>query len=156
MVPVITRSGGYMNLFIGWSGASTDKPLRQRYSEKELLGRVRVTKFTRKEQVETFSNAPWWEFGSGILHHVVEEVKYEDWFKKLPDYKVLPLLVLQGGIGQAKVGGIIFDQCTYDLVKATKMYTKAKPYLEGAWGACLKGLRTAEEPFADLVNGNSK
>lgn len=149
MVP-ITKSGGYLQVFIGFSG---DKALRIKYSERELLGRVKVCTFSKQEQLEAFREAKWWRWGFGVLGSVVFQVEDEPWFKQLRDDWIRPLRVMMGGFGMYKVPGmnIEFDQSVSDLPKASKMYGIMRPTLTMSWAACLRGLHCKEEPFSQFA-----
>ena len=141
----ITKSGGYMNVFIGMSG---DKPLRHKYSERDVTGRVRVRTFKTPVQLEPLGQALWWHWGYAVLMQVVSEVADEPWYEKLGDAWHRPMQVMQGAFGCYQIReGLIFDPTETDLVLATKGYQAMRPTLECGWGACLKGLSCKEEPF---------
>ena len=141
----ITKSGGYMNLFIGMSG---DKPLRHKYSERDVTGRVRIRTFKTPVQLDPFREAKWWHWGYAVLMQVVNEVADEPWYEKLGDAWHRPMKVMQGAFGCYQIReGLVFDPSETDLVLATKGYQAMRPTLECGWGACLKGLSCKEEPF---------
>ena len=141
----ITKSGGYMHLFIGMSGT---KPLRQKYTDRELMGQVKVYKFTKHEQLEYFREARWWTWGFHVLGSVVFEVEEEPWFKALGDSWVRPIRLMMGAFGEYEVrSGIMFDPNEPDLCKASKMVALVRPTLDMCWSACRKGLHCKDEPF---------
>ena len=141
----ITRSGGYLHLFIGMSG---DKPLRQKYTERELMGQIKVYTFSRPEQLEFFREAKWWTWGFHVLGSVVLIVEDEPWFKKLGNDWVCPLRLMMGCYGCYEVRqDVFFDPNEPNLVKASKMVGYVRPTLDMCWGACKNGLVSKEEPF---------
>lgn len=140
----ITRSGGYNNLFIGFSAG---KPLRSKWTDNDLFGCVRRTKFTRAQR-DQFSNALWWNWGYGCLGKVLLEMQEEEarW-AKLPGHWTRPCLLMMGGFGMVEVRtGLFFDPGEGDCNKVGKMYAYAKPDLDRGWDACKRGLFAKEEP----------
>ena len=141
----ITKSGGYMHVFIGMSG---DKPLRQKYTDRELMGQVKVYRFTKKAQLEFFRDAKWWTWGFHVLGSVIFLLEDEPWFVQLKDDWIKPLRLMMGAYGCYQVrNNIIFDPNESDMCKASNMVGLVRPTLEMCWGACRKGLHCKEEPF---------
>jgi hypothetical protein len=141
----ITKSGGYLHLFIGLSAG---KPLRQKYTDRDLMGQMKLYRFTKKEQLEYFRDAKWWLWGFHVLGSVVFDVDDAPWFKELPDDWVKPLRLMMGMFGEYEVRpGLIFDPNEPDLHKASRMVGLVRPTLEMCWAACRKGLHSSEEPF---------
>ena len=152
----ITRSGGYNQMFIGFSGCDAEaKPLRSKYSDKDLFGCAKLQKFSNLVQLERFQNAPWWAWGRGVLAPVVNDLTEHAWWKQMPEHWRRTLLLMMGQYGSYDLGGgLIFEPdcaCT-DLNKASKMFQKARPHLEMGWRACIRGLFSSKEPFPDIIN----
>jgi len=146
---VITKSGGYFHLFIGFSGT---KPLRSKWTENDLFGSVRRTTFNRIQR-DQFRDAPWWKWGFGVLGKVVHQMKEEDdrW-AELDTRFTRPLLLMMGGYGLVEVRqGLYFDQHEDDCNKIGKMYAHAKPDLDRGWKACKRGLFSKVEPHAEFI-----
>ena len=141
----ITKSGGYMHVLIGLSG---DKPLRQKYTERELMGQVKVYQFTKKEQLEFFRGTWGFHVLGSVIFLVIFLVDEEPWFKKLGDEWVKPLRLMMGAYGCYDIrSDLTFDPNESDMHKASKMVGLVRPTLEMCWGACRKGLHSSEEPF---------
>lgn len=152
---VITRSGGYCNLFIGFTGARQNKALRSRWSDNDLFGCVHRTKFT-KVQRDQFGQALWWNWGFGVLGKVVREMQEdEERWAELPKRFTRPLLLMMGGFGEVEVRqGLKFDPNEQDCKKMGTMYSYAKPDLDGGWNACKQGLFAGTEPHDTFVNAS--
>ena len=143
----ITKSGGYMHVYIGMS-SQKGRPLRAKHSERDITGHVRVGAFRNKTQQDTFASALWWKWGYAVLHSVVGEVQGEDWYEALGETWHRPMKVLQGGFGCYEVKpGVYFDPVEPDLNLASKVYGIVRPTLKMGWGAALRGFFTKEEPF---------
>ena len=140
----ITRSGGYMHVMIGMSG---EKPLRLKYSERDVTGHMRVNRFTKPQQIDTFADALWWKWTFSCICDVVGEVEGEDWFEALGESWHKPLKVAMGNYGCYEIKGETFDPNNHDLDVASKMYGWLRPTLEMNWSAFLRGLFSKEEPF---------
>ena len=140
----ITKSGGYMHVFIGMSGT---KPLRSKYSERDVTGHMRVSRLTKLEQLDTFAGALYWEWTFRTLCSVLAEVDEEPWFTELPERWMKPLKVAMGGFGCYKIKDEVFDPNERNINTASKTYGLLRPTLEMNWGAFLRGLFSKEEPF---------
>ena len=140
----ITRSGGYFHVFIGLSGKS---PLRSKYSERDVTGHMRVTRFQKPEQLDTFAEALWWKWTFATLCRIVSDCEDEPWFKALGDNWHRPLKVAMGGFGMYEIKGIVFDHTERDLNNQSKAYGLLRPTLTMCWSSFLKGLFCKEEPF---------
>ena len=140
----ITRSGGYTHVFIGMSG---EKPLRSKYSDRDLTGHMRVSRLTKNEQLDTFADALWWKWTFATVCDVVRCVEEESWFEALGDNWHKPLKVAMGGFGCYEVKGMVFDPTERDLNVASKTYGLLRPTLEMSWNAFMRGLFSKEEPF---------
>ena len=141
----ITKSGGYMRVFIGMSG---DAPLRSKYSDRDLLGRLRVFKFTKMEQLDTFGGALWWNWTFRILYQIYEGCEHEAWFKALGEGWHKPLKVAAGTYGCYEIKpDVVFDPLERDIETLNKRYSKVRPTLDMTWNAFLRGLFSKEEPF---------
>lgn len=142
---VITRSGGYNWIFIGFSG---EKPLRCKWTDNDLFGCVNRTKFSRAQR-DQFGNALWWRWGHGVLGKVVFEMQEDETrWGKLPKSFTKPLLLLMGGFGEVEVRqGLTFDPTEEDCDRVGRMYAYAKPDLDRSWDACKRGLYAKSEPF---------
>ena len=140
----ITRSGGYMHVFIGMSG---DKPLRTKYSDRDVTGFMRVNTLTRPEQLDTLRDALFWKWTFGCVFSVVSEVEDEGWFNTLGESWHKPLKVAMGGYGCYEIKGHTFDPSERDLEVASKTYGLLRPTLEMIWNAFMRGLFCKEEPF---------
>ena len=148
---VITRSGGYNHVFIGFSGS---KPLRTKCTDCDLFGCVKRTSFTRAQR-DQFADAHWWRWGYGVLGKVVNEMQdqHEERWLKLPKRFTRPLLLMMGGFGQVEVRqGLVFDPNEPDTAKVGKMYVYAKPDLDRGWNACKRGLFATEKPTFPCIN----
>ena len=147
---VVTRSGGYNHVFIGFSGT---KPLRLKWTDNDFFGCVKRTSFTRAQR-DQFGNALWWNWGYGVLGKVVLEMQEdEERWAALPKHFTRPLLLMMGGFGMVEVRtGLVFDPTEGDCGKIGKMYAYAKPDLDKGWNACARGLFAKEEPHAEFVN----
>ena len=149
----ITKSGGYMRVYIGMSAQEGGKALRTRYSERDVTGHVRVNTFKNMTQLDTFASALWWDWGFRVLGLVVQEVDEEDWYKALGESWHRPLMVLQGATGMYEISNnegespLYFDPNEKNLNLASKMYGIVRPTLEMGWGAALRGFFSKEEPF---------
>ena len=142
---VLTKSGGYNHLFIGFSGS---KPLRAKWTDNDLFGCVkRTTGFTRVQR-DQFGDALWWNWGYGVLGKVLQEMQgYELRWKTLPDHFTRPMLLMMGAYGMVEVRqGLLFDPGEHDCKKMAKAYAYAKPDLDRGWAACKRGLFSQEEP----------
>ena len=51
----LTKSGGYLHLYIGMSAQKDGRPLRHRYSQRDFTGRMRVNVLTTSRQLDIFS-----------------------------------------------------------------------------------------------------
>lgn len=140
----ITKSGGYMHVFIGMSGK---KPLRSKYSERDVTGHMRVSRLTKKEQIDTLADALYWKWTFHTICDVVGEAQDEGWFDGLGESWTKPLKLAMGGFGCYEVKGEIFDPCERNLQVASKTYGWLLPTLEMNWNAFLRGLFSKEEPF---------
>ena len=140
----ITRSGGYMHVFIGMSGK---KPLRHKYSDRDVTGHMRVSRLTKPEQLDTFADALYWKWTFGTIRGVVEVAEEEGWFEGLGESWHKPLKVAMGGFGCYEVKGEIFDPNERNLEVASKTYGWLRPTLVMNWNAFLRGLFSKEEPF---------
>ena len=76
----ITKSSGYMHVFIGRSG---NKALRSRYTELDIHGQIRANKFTNSRQIETFKNALFWKYANKTIGVLAEDIDGEP-LKSLP------------------------------------------------------------------------
>ncbi len=140
----ITRSGGYMHVFIGMSGP---KPLRTKYSDRDVTGHMRVSRLTKPEQLDTLGDALFWKWTFGTVCGVVSEAEDGGWFEALGESWHKPLKVAMGGFGCYEVKGSIFDPNERDLEVANKTYGWLRPTLEMNWNAFMRGLFCKEEPF---------
>ena len=140
---VVTRSGGYNHVFIGFSGT---KPLRIKCTDCDLFGCVKRTSFT-KAQRDQFSEAHWWRWGYGVLGKVVDEMQDDARWKALPERWARPMLLMMGGFGQVELRqGLMFDPNEENCNSFGRMYAYAKPDLDRGWNACKRGLFAKEEP----------
>ena len=149
----ITKSGGYNHLFIGFSG---NRPLRAKWTDNDLFGCVKRTRFTRPQR-DQFGKAPWWKWGYGVLGKCVFEMQDDEarW-ARLPGGFTRPLLLLMGGWGEVALrAGLKFDPSEEDCAAVGKMYQYAKPDLDRGWRACKKGLFGKEPPALPDVNGST-
>ena len=145
---VITRSGGYNHLFIGFSGV---KPLRSKWTDNDLFGSVKRTAFTRAQR-DQFGDALWWNWGYGVLGKVALEMQEDEkrW-AALPKHFTRPLCLMMGGFGGVEVRqGLVFDPNEGDWNKVGRMYSYAKPELDRGWNACKRGLFAKEEPHVNV------
>ena len=146
----ITRTGGYNQVFIGWSG---DRPLRQKCTDNDVFGNCKRLKFT-KSQAFDFGRSTWWNWTYGVLYQVLftMQEEHEDRWAQLSPRFTRPLLLMTGGCGSVEVRhGIEFDQnLAHDQLQ--KVYKHVKPDLDRGWAACIKGLCSKEEPHAEFVN----
>jgi hypothetical protein len=140
----ITKSGGYMHVYIGLSG---EKPLRSKYSERDVTGHMRVSRLTKPEQLDTFADALWWKWTFATICNVVGIAEEEDWFEPLGDNWHRPLKVAMGGFGCYEIKSEIFDHTERNLEVANKTYGWLRPTLEMNWNAFMRGLFSKEEPF---------
>ena len=140
----ITKSGGYMHVFIG---LSDKKPLRAKYSERDVTGHMRVSRLTKPEQIDTFADALYWKWTFGTICNVVGEAEDEGWFEGLGESWHKPLKVAMGDFGCYEIKGEIFDPGERNLDVANKTYGWLRPTLEMNWSAFLRGLFSKEEPF---------
>ena len=142
----ITKSGGYMHVFIGLSGAS---PLRSKYSVRDVTGRMRINTFTSPVQTDTFRDALWWNWTFATIVPMMNDLAdvQEPWFKSLGPHWTNPLKIIQGGFGCYEVKGLTFDQGERDLTIASKTYAFVRPTLFMAWAAWLRGMFSKTEPF---------
>ena len=145
----LTKSGGYLHLYIGMSAQKDGRPLRHRYSQRDFTGRMRVNVLTTSRQLDIFSGALWWSWSFHVLNATLDEVKREQWYKDLGPYWHKPLAILQGQHGHYEVlPGIIFQPTTEENLEiASKCYGIVRPILEMGWSASLKGMFSKEEPF---------
>lgn len=143
----ITKSGGYMHVFIGFSGK---KALRNKYSERDVTGKMRINTFTNPVQLDTFRDALWWQWTYATivpLMGLLNETN-EPWFAKLGvNNWINPLKIMMGGFGCYEVKGLTFDQGERDLKLASKAYAYVRPTLTMALNAWRKGILSKEEPF---------
>jgi len=140
----ITKSGGYFHVLIGMSGG---KPLRAKYSERDVTGHMRVSRFSRLEQLDTLRDALFWKWTFVVLCEIVNEAEEEGWFEALGESWTKPLKIALGSLGCYEIKGEIFDPCERDLEVASKTYGWLRPTLEMNWSAFLRGLFSKEEPF---------
>ena len=146
---VITRSGGYNHVFIGFSGT---KPLRSKCTDNDLFGCVKRTTFSRTQRLQ-FGEALWWRWGYGVLGKVVFEMQEDDRWDRLSAQFTKPMLLMMGGFGQYEVRhGLIFDPSEDDPLKVGKAYAYAKPNLDRGWAACMKGLFAKVTPHAEFID----
>ena len=150
----ITKSGGYMHVFIGVSAQDGGRALRSRYSERDVTGHMRVNTFKNEAQIDTFASALWWKWTFRVLGLAVSEVDEEDWYNALGESWHRPMKVLQGATGLYEIQRtgaepIYFDPNETDLNLASKMYGFVRPTLEMGWGAALRGFFSKEEPFTE-------
>jgi len=144
---VITKSGGYNHLFIGYSG---DKPLRLKFTDGDLYGNVRRTTFTPVQR-DQFCEALWWKWGFAVLVKL-KQTMGENRFQSLAPAFKRPLLLLMGGFGEVEVQkDLFFDPHEANCSRLGKAYRHAKPDLDRAWNACKKGLFSKVEPHADFL-----
>jgi hypothetical protein len=139
----ITRSGGYNQVFIGWSG---DRPLRHRYTDNDVFGNCKRTKFD-ETQALGFAKSPWWNWTYGVLYQVLYTMQeHEDRWAKLSPTFTKPLLLMSGGYGEVEVRhGIKFDpNLKHDQLQT--VYKFVKPDLDRGWAACIKGLCSKDAP----------
>ena len=141
----ITRSGGYFQVLIGLTNG---KPLRSKYSERDLTGHVRINRFVKPEQLDTFANSLWWKWTFHTLARIVSDCEDEPWFERLGDNWHRPLKVAMGGFGMYEVQGVMFDHTERDLNIQSKAYGLLRPTLTMCWSSFLKGLFSKEEPFS--------
>ena len=143
---VITKSGGYNHLFIGYSG---DKPLRCKFTDGDLYGNVRRTKFTPAQR-DQFCEALWWKWGFAVLVKLKQAMGVR--FQSLAPAFKRPLLLLMGGFGEVEVQkDLFFDPNEPNCAHLGKAYMHAKPDLDRAWNACKKGLFGRVEPYAEFL-----
>ena len=145
--PPITRSGGYYNVFIGMSG---EKPLRSRYTERDITGHVRVITFTTQLQLETFSSALFWAYCFRTVGLVASEHEEDsEWYQQMPTRWRNVIEVLKGALGQFKIPNseIYFNPEEKDLQVMSKAYGHVRLMLEQVWACTLKGWFSKKEPF---------
>ena len=149
----ITKSGGYMHVFIGMSAQDGGRALRAKYSERDITGHVRVNTFKNKTQQDVFASALFWKWSFRVLGMVISEVDDQDWYKALGETWHRPMGVLQGPYGMYEVkhcGGsepVYFNPDEPNLNLASKMYGLLRPTLEMGWSSTLKGFFMKTEPF---------
>ena len=143
----ITKSGGYMNVFIGMSNG---KPLRAKYSERDLTGHLRVSRLSKLEQLDTFRDALYWKWTFATIRNVHDEVSEEPWYKRLGESWDKPMRVAMGSFGCYKYeeDQPPFDPTNRDMVAANRQYSRLRPVLTMSWCAWLKGLFSKTEPFS--------
>jgi hypothetical protein len=141
----ITKSGGYMHVFIGLSG---DKPLRSKYSERDVTGHMRIARLTSVQQVDTLADALFWKWTFRTVANVVSEAEDEPWWEQLGERWHKPLKVAMGEFGLYEVHGHMWNPAERDLQVASDVYARLRPTLEMNWGAFLRGLFSKEEPFS--------
>lgn len=141
----VTRSGGYNQLFIGWSN---DKPLRVKVTDCDMFANVRRLKFN-KIQRDQFADAYWWKWGYGVLYQTLQVMEGRaEAYKELPATFLKPLRLMCGGYGEVEVrSDLFFDPAEDRCDKLATAYAYAKPDLDRGWAACMKGLAAKEEPF---------
>jgi len=152
---VVTRSGGYNWIFIGFSGT---KPLRTKRTDNDLFGCIKCTKTFTNKQRDQFGTALWWNWGHGVLGKVVLEMQEDEarW-AKLSGRFTKPLLLMMGGFGLVEVRqGLMFDPKEPDPKKMGKAYAYVKPELDRGWVACKRGLFAKEEPCEEFVNASTE
>ena len=141
--PPITRSGGYMHVYIG---RSNGKALRGKYTERDVTGHVRVSTFSSAVQLETFAGALFWKYTFRTICIVSGE--HENVVEKLPANWQKTLRILMGGFGCYEYApDKFFDPNEADLNVASKAYAIVRPHLEMGWSSTLKGFFSKEEPF---------
>jgi hypothetical protein len=140
----ITKSGGYLNVMIGLSGK---KPLRQKYSERDVTGHLRVNVIRKPEQVDILSDALWWKWTFNVLLEIHAQVAQKEWFKKKGERWVRPFKLACAPFAELEVRGTIYDPHDRDLQTHSKMYSCLRPTLSMLWGSFLRGLHAKVEPF---------
>ncbi len=140
----ITKSGGYLNVMIGLSGK---KPLRQKYSERDVTGHLRVNVIRKPEQVDILSDALWWKWCFNVVLNVHSEVAPKEWFQKKEARWVRPFKLACAPFAELEVRGTIYDPHDRDLQTQSKMYSYLRPTLSMLWGSFLRGLHSKVEPF---------
>ena len=142
----ITKSGGYMHVFIGYSGK---KALRCKFSERDVTGRMRISRFSRPEQLDTLSQALYWKWTFHTINKIVDCAEEQGWFETLSSNWQKVLKVAMGGFSCYEVKGEIWDPNERDLAVINKTYSQLRPTLDMSWNAFLRGLFSKEEPFSD-------
>ena len=144
----ITKSGGYMHVFIGYSGK---KALRCKFSERDITGRMRISRFTRPEQLDTLSQALYWKWTFHTVHKVVQDYAEEnEWFGALSENWKKVLKVAMGQFGCYEIKGEVWDPNERDFSVINKTYGHLRPTLDMSWNAFLRGLFSKEEPFKEV------
>ena len=142
----ITKSGGYMHVFIGYSGK---KALRCKFSERDVTGRMRISRFSRPEQLDTLGQALYWKWTFHTINKIVDCAEEQGWFETLSSNWQKVLKVAMGGFSCYEVKGEIWDPNERDLAVINKTYSQLRPTLDMSWNAFLRGLFSKEEPFSD-------
>ena len=141
----ITKSGGYMHVFIGYSGK---KALRCKFSERDVTGRMRISRFSRPEQLDTLGQALYWKWTFHTINKIVDCAEEQGWFETLSSNWQKVLKVAMGGFSCYEVKGEIWDPNERDLAVINKTYSQLRPTLDMSWNAFLRGLFSKEEPFS--------
>ena len=142
----ITKSGGYMHVFIGYSGK---KALRCKFSERDVTGRMRISRFSRPEQLDTLGQALYWKWTFHTINKIVDCAEEQGWFETLSSNWQKVLKVAMGGFSCYEVKGEIWDPNERDFAVINKTYSQLRPTLDMSWNAFLRGLFSKEEPFSD-------
>jgi hypothetical protein len=150
---VMTRSGGYYHVFVGWSD---DKPLRVKFTEADIFGNVKT--LTSAIKIDQFISAQWWGWGYSILFQTISRMQQsENEYQKLSNVFLRPLLLMCGAFGEVPVrGGSTFDPNEADLGRLSKTHRYVKADLDNCWRACRTGLSRKVEPYENVVDSFKK
>lgn len=138
----LTRSGGYNQVFYGWSN---NKPLRTKTTDSDLFGNLKRLSFNRVQK-DQFSDALWWRWGYGVLFQVLGEMQEMEGYEALSDRFLRPIKLMCGTYGHVELKQDLFFETELDCKQLSKVYRLVKPELDRCWQACMKGLRVKEEP----------
>lgn len=139
----ITSGQGSLWKFYGYS--SSGKPMRTKFSELQLFGKCERLQFSRIQALG-FSEAPFWEWGRGVLYQIRSEIEDEVW-EGLPLHFRKVVGLMMGGVALVQLKkDLVFDQNSSPTV-LNRTYRLAKPFLNLGWKSILMGLKAGREPF---------
>jgi len=146
----LTRSGGYIKVYLGMSNKNgRDVPYRHNYCQRDVTGQLNFKEFKSPVQAETLAGALWWDYAFRTISLVFNEVKEEDWFKKLDKSWDSVIRIAMGTYGFYELGDEwMWEPNEQNLPRLSKGYNKIRNFLEPTWKASLKGWFCKGEPFA--------
>ena len=142
----LTRSGGYIHVYLGMSDK---RPYRHKYCQRDVTGQLNFKTFKTPVQAETLASALWWDYSFRTIGLVYNEVREEEWFKRLDKSWVAVLTIAMGQYGFYEIGDEwVWEPNETNLVRLSRGYNKIRHFLEPTWKASLKGWFCKGEPFA--------